>query len=80
MSPTKTARVVETENGQAVHLPDDVRFETSTVSVRREGEAVILEPIKSSGWPAGFFAAIRIDDPAFERPPQGTLPPVPSFD
>jgi hypothetical protein len=26
-------------------------------------------------WPPGFFDAIRIDDPAFQRPDQGELPP-----
>jgi len=80
MSPTKTARVSETGNGQAVHLPEGIRIEGSTVAVRREGEAVVLEPIRPMGWPDGFFDAIRIDDPAFERPPQGSLPPAPPFD
>lgn len=65
---------------QAVMLPDEFRFEGDTVSIRREGEAVILEPIKSSAWPPGFFDTIRIDDPAFARPEQGRVPPVPSLD
>jgi hypothetical protein len=38
---------------------------------RREGEAVILEPVKPSSWPPGFFVRIRIDEPAFTRPEQG---------
>ena len=76
----KTATVVQTTQGQAVQLPDEFRFESSTVSIRREGEAVILEPIGPSRWPEGFFATIRIDDPAFARSEQGFTPPAPSLD
>lgn len=71
-----TAEIVETAEGQAVRLPDEFRFAARTVTIRREGEAVILEPIKSTAWPKHFFEAIRIDDPAFVRPPQGSTPPA----
>jgi virulence-associated protein VagC len=76
----KTVEIVETDNGQAVPLPEEFRFSTRTVSIRRDGEAVILEPIKPSHWPECFFDAIRIDDPAFVRPDQGPTPPVPRWD
>jgi antitoxin VapB len=76
----KTVEIVETSNGQAVPLPEEFRFATSTVSIRREGDAVILEPVKSAHWPEHFFDAIRIDDPAFARPDQGLAPVAPSFD
>jgi antitoxin VapB len=76
----KTVEIVNTGNGQTVPLPEEFRFDTLTVSIRREGDAVILEPVKSPHWPAGFFEAIRIDDPAFVRPNQGFVPPAPSFD
>jgi len=36
----KTVPILETTNGQAVPLPDEFRFETPTVSIRRDGEAV----------------------------------------
>lgn len=72
-----TAEILHSDGMQVVKLPDGFRFEGDTVSIRREGEAVILEPIKESTWPAGFFEAIRIDDTAFERPTQGVLPPAP---
>ncbi len=75
----KTVEIVETSHGQEVHLPDEFRFTTSTVSIRREGDAVILEPIKPTDWPAGFFDKIHIDDAGFVRPPQGTTPPAPLF-
>src|SRR5262249_53790721 len=76
----KTAEVIETSQGQAVRLPDEFRFPVPIVSIRREGEAVILEPLKPSTWPEGFFDAIRIDDPAFTRPSQGSMPPAPLLD
>ena len=63
---------------QAVKLPKEFHFDGDTVLIRREGEAVILEPVKSSTWPEGFFEAIRIDDPIhFVRPDQGRTPPIP---
>ena len=76
----KTAEVIDLEGTQAVKLPDEFRFGGPTVSVRRAGEAVILEPLKAAAWPAGFFDEIRIDDPAFARPAQGQMPPAPSLD
>lgn len=76
----QSTEIVETNDGQTVRLPNDFRFSTDIVSIRREGEAVILEPVKSAAWPAGFFENIRIDDPAFVRPEQGPLPPAPCLD
>lgn len=76
---TQTTELIDTSHGQMVALPDEFRFTGHTVAIRREGEAVILEPLKQHDWPAGFFDAIRIDDPAFGRPEQGGLPPVPSL-
>jgi hypothetical protein len=52
----------------------------SKPQLRREGAAVTLEAIKPAHWPEHFFEAIRIDDPAFVRPDQGTTPPAPSLD
>ena len=78
-SPVRTADILNTSQGQTVVLPDEFRFQAAKVAVRREGESVILEPIKPSQWPAGFFESIRIDDPAFCRPDQGKLPPIPSL-
>jgi virulence-associated protein VagC len=76
----KTVEIVKTKNGQAVPLPEEFRFETPTVSIRRQGDAVILEPIKPAQWPQHFFDDIHIDDPAFGRPNQGSTPPVPPVD
>ncbi len=76
----KTVDIVETSAGQAIPLPEEFRFETLTVSIRREGDAVILEPVKPVHWPEHFFDTIRINDPAFARPNPGATPPAPLFD
>ena len=65
----KRAKVFWTGRSQAVRLPKDFRFEGDTVLVRREGDAVILEP--ADEWPEEWvesFAGVPDD---FTRPPQG---------
>jgi virulence-associated protein VagC len=69
--------IVETSHGQVVRLPEEFRFHATQVSIRREGDAVVLEPLKPAAWPEYFFDTIRIDDPAFARPDQGATPPAP---
>jgi virulence-associated protein VagC len=80
LSIMSTAEVIETGSGQAVQIPDEFRFHTNRVQIRRQGDAVILEPLKPTSWPDGFFDAIHIEDPLFARPDQGAVPPVPSLD
>jgi len=74
-----TAQVFESAGFQAVRLPKGFEFQAPEVAVRKVGDTVILEPLKPAKWPAGFFEQIRIDDPAFERPPQGTMPSAPDL-
>ncbi|MBL8792759.1 MAG: hypothetical protein JNM56_02515 [Planctomycetia bacterium] len=62
-----TTEIVRVNGTQSVKLPDGYQFQGDTVSIRRDGEAVILEPLKPTPWPPGFFDSIRIDDPAFKR-------------
>ena len=40
---------------QAVRLPKEFRFEGDCVEIRREGDAVILEPVKRRQWPDGYW-------------------------
>ena len=72
-----TAEIHRHNGSQSVTLPNEFHFSVNTVSIRREGDAVILEPVKAAGWPPGFFDSIRVDDPAFTRPPQGQVPVAP---
>ncbi len=74
------ARVFTNGRSQAVRIPRAYRLKDAVVSIRREGEALILEPLKPSSWPEGFFDAIAIDDPVFARPTQGRMPEVPALD
>ena len=61
---------------QAVRLPKDLRLPGKEVTIRRLGSGVLIEPITRHDWPEGYFEAIRIADPAFERPEQGKMPAV----
>jgi len=72
----ETATVIHEGEFQTVRLPKGFHLSATTVSVRHEGEAIVLEPLKANAWPEGFFDSIHINDPAFSRPDQGQLPPV----
>ena len=50
-----TARLFQNGRSQAVRLPKEFRFRGDAVSVRREGEAVILEPLRLRTWPKGYW-------------------------
>jgi virulence-associated protein VagC len=65
---------------QAVRLPEEFRFDSDTVTIRREGEAVVLDAAKPAARPEGFFEAIRVEDPRFARPDPGAAPAVPALD
>jgi virulence-associated protein VagC len=71
-----TAQVIEIDGEQVIRLPREFRLSGETVSIHKEGEAIILEPLRPASWPQGFFEEIHIDDPAFVRPPQGQFRPA----
>ena len=71
-----TAKLFTHGGSQAVRLPKAFRFEGTEVSVRKEGDAVILEPVKvqQESWEE-FWAkldAIRGDEP-LAYPPRDDL-------
>ena len=70
-----TATVILEGDHLTVRLPKGIHLPMPTVSVRHEGESVVLEPVKPTTWPERFFESIRIDDLAFGRLAQG-LPPT----
>ena len=74
-----SAQIIHLDGTQAVRLPEEFRFSSPTVSIRKDGQAVVLEPLKTMTWPADFFQRICITDPAFIRPPQGEAPPAPTL-
>ena len=75
----QVAEIVRIDGCQLVKLPEGFRLEGDTVSIRRQGESLVLQPIKSETWPQGFFDRIRVDDSAFARPAQGRVPPAPNL-
>jgi antitoxin VapB len=65
------ARVFKTGRSQAVRLPKEFRFDSDTVLVHREGNAVVLEPTRE--WPAGWMESFVGAPGDFERPDQGAV-------
>ena len=67
-----TAKVFQSGNSQAVRLPKDFRFPAGIeeVSIRRQGERIILEPIQHQDWPEEFWKAFEGMSDDFERPGQ----------
>jgi antitoxin VapB len=65
------ARVFKTGRSQAVRLPKEFRFDSDTVLVHREGNAVVLEPTRE--WPASWVDSFKGVPSDFERPDQGAV-------
>jgi antitoxin VapB len=42
----KIAEIVRADGSQLVKLPEEFHLEGDTVSIRRQGEAIVLEPVK----------------------------------
>src|SRR5258706_2977279 len=55
----QSAKVFWSGRSQAVRLPKDFRFDTSEVSIHREGERVVLVPVRAErdaqGWPVAWW-------------------------
>jgi virulence-associated protein VagC len=71
------ARIVTTEDGQAVRLPDEYRFEgQEEVLIYRQGQRIILEP-ERHGWSGGFLdlAGSAPDFPDPDEPPPAEAGP-----
>ncbi|MDR3511598.1 MAG: AbrB/MazE/SpoVT family DNA-binding domain-containing protein [Caulobacteraceae bacterium] len=71
------AKLFKVGGSQAVRLPKEFRMPGDSVRIRREGDAVILEPLPAKpgrtveevrAWLAGIQALAKED--AFERPEQ----------
>lgn len=69
------AKVFWSGPSQAIRLPKAFRFSTDEVTVRKVGDALILEPAPKRGWPVGYAASFSNMPEDFERPE-----PLPSSD
>ncbi|MDP2959072.1 MAG: AbrB/MazE/SpoVT family DNA-binding domain-containing protein [Longimicrobiales bacterium] len=54
-SPPRRAKLFWNGRSQAVRLPKEFRFVGDAVEIRREGSAVILEPVKEAEWPEDYW-------------------------
>lgn len=73
-TPPARAKLFQNGRSQAVRLPKAFRFEGEEVTVRREGDAVILEPVRKRGWPKEYWARVtrlRRDLELGDVPPLG---------
>ncbi len=68
------ARIFWSGRSQAVRLPKEFRFFTSEVEIRKEGNEVILEPVKKREWPRGYWEMLLASAPEDIQLPQD-LPP-----
>jgi len=51
----RVAALFTNGGSQAVRLPKEFRFDGDAVRIRREGDAVILEPLGPRPWPAEYW-------------------------
>ena len=56
--PKQKATLFLNGRSQAVRLPKSLRFDGDEVYVWKEGERVILEPVRKAVWPEGYWEAL----------------------
>ncbi len=69
-----TAKIFWSGHSQAVRLPKSFRFppETREVAIHRQGDQIVLEPVRPRKWPESFWQAFGEMPDDFERPTQWT--------
>ena len=69
-----TAKIFQSDDDihQTVLLPKEFQFPVGVeeVTIRRQGDRIILEPLEREGWPEDFWQAFGELSPDFERPKQ----------
>jgi antitoxin VapB len=66
------ARIFRNGRNQAVRIPVELSLDAETVTIERQGDALVLRPVPSGGWDR-FFA-----DPSLQLPQEfevGNDPP-----
>jgi antitoxin VapB len=53
------AKLFQNGRSQAVRLPKEFRFPGDEVTLRREGDAVIMEPVRKRAWPRGYWQRLE---------------------
>lgn len=62
----ETAKVFKTGRSQAVRIPKRFRFHTGTVTIRKQGDSIILTPQQEISWDE-FFANHACPDFELDR-------------
>ncbi|MDQ8028488.1 MAG: AbrB/MazE/SpoVT family DNA-binding domain-containing protein [Brevundimonas sp.] len=83
----ETAKIFTHGGSQAVRLPKAFRFEGKEVRIRKEGDAVVLEPVEPKPrrprtpeeWDAFWAELDALSDTPFPDPPPQTITPVKSW-
>ena len=75
---SEATTVFQNGNSQAVRIPKNLRLDCKTVLIRREGDALIIEPLPADSWDA-VFAGI-LPGATIERPPQPPMPKIRRLD
>lgn len=63
----KTAQVIYFEGQQAIQLPPEFTVRADALAIRKDGDAIVLEPIKPADWPAGLNRSPTIRGRDFAR-------------
>ena len=59
---SRTARIFKNGRNQAVRIPVDLSFNADEVTIEKQGDALVLRPIRSKSW------ASYLDDPRMILP------------
>ncbi|TXN40966.1 AbrB/MazE/SpoVT family DNA-binding domain-containing protein [Methylobacterium sp. WL30] len=73
------AKIIRSDGEEAVQLPPGFQFEGDTVRIRRDGEAVILEPIVDE-WSWLEAIAVKLDPDVLDAILKATDEDVPQQD
>ncbi|MCJ2079384.1 AbrB/MazE/SpoVT family DNA-binding domain-containing protein [Methylobacterium sp. E-041] len=73
------AKIIRSDGEEAVQLPPGFQFEGDTVRIRRDGEAVILEPIVDE-WAWLEAIAVKLDPDVLDAILKATDEDVPQQD
>ena len=57
--PVARAKLFQNGRSQAVRLPKEFRFPGDEVTLRRHGDAVIMEPVRKRAWPRGYWQRLE---------------------
>jgi antitoxin VapB len=66
---TAIGKLFQNGRSQAVRLPKEFRFPGEEVTLRREGDAVVMEPVRHKAWPRGYWSRLREMKSDFEVEP-----------